>query len=433
MNRSKRARDYDTPSDTGPKPAHTVTAQMLPPTMSKGSREVNAVMPFQTRAESGAFTSARTDGRVPGLPYAFAFPTIINMENQRHPAGGFGFQGYLEVWNGSEIGTFGCLQSPSPAIKIVGNGTYFQRDARTLGEVVQSTTPLASIGAEWGDLALARSALLTNTEAFFRTPMFEAAAGVASLDERFDVGGAPCFTLTKPRGAGMQCLDSIQSRRFSPTLSRYVIFTNPPPGSHFGATVTAISGGDKTERGTSRPFELTLTRAGEPSQVQKVTLWPSDVPDDLTLETTADLKSTLTNSNLILLLTGMPSETPGGVEYVVRALSEAKQAKAAMQRAAAARAEEAALSQHTERSVENHVCALIRRCWVGEKDDPTFQFRRDMYGRLLDWMSQTQNYCIGTDGGINWPSPPVPWENGIVSEKTKHYAVFPPAYEHLKT
>ena len=69
----------------------------------------------------------------------------------------------------------------------------------------------------------------------------------------------------------------------------------------------------------------------------------------------------------------------------------------------------------------------------GEKDDPTFEFRKDMYDRLLNWMFQTKNYCIGSDGGINWPSPPLPWEKGIVSEKTKHYAIFPPAYEKYKT
>lgn len=69
----------------------------------------------------------------------------------------------------------------------------------------------------------------------------------------------------------------------------------------------------------------------------------------------------------------------------------------------------------------------------GEKDDPTFKFRKEMYGRLLNWMSQTQNYYTGSDGGIDWPSPPLPWEKGIVSEKTKHYAVFPPAYEKYKT
>lgn len=66
----------------------------------------------------------------------------------------------------------------------------------------------------------------------------------------------------------------------------------------------------------------------------------------------------------------------------------------------------------------------------GERDDQTFKFRKDSYGRLLNWMSQTQNYCIGIDGGVNWPSPPLPWEKGIVSEKTMHYAVFPPTYKH---
>lgn len=69
----------------------------------------------------------------------------------------------------------------------------------------------------------------------------------------------------------------------------------------------------------------------------------------------------------------------------------------------------------------------------GEKDDPTFKFRKDMYDRLLNWMFQTKNYCIGSDGGINWPSPPLPWEKGIVSEKTKHYAIFPPVYDKYKT
>ena len=69
----------------------------------------------------------------------------------------------------------------------------------------------------------------------------------------------------------------------------------------------------------------------------------------------------------------------------------------------------------------------------GEKDDPTFKFRKDMYDRLLNWMFQTKNYCIGSDGGINWPSPPLPWEKGIVSKKTKHYAIFPTAYVKYKT
>ena len=69
----------------------------------------------------------------------------------------------------------------------------------------------------------------------------------------------------------------------------------------------------------------------------------------------------------------------------------------------------------------------------GEKDDSTFRFRKHMYDRLLHWMFQTQNYNIGSDGGINWPSPPLPWEKGIVSEATKHYAIFPPAYEKYKT
>lgn len=69
----------------------------------------------------------------------------------------------------------------------------------------------------------------------------------------------------------------------------------------------------------------------------------------------------------------------------------------------------------------------------GEKDDPTFNFRKDMYERLLNWMFQTKNYYIGSDGGINWPSPPLPWEKEIVSEKTKHYAIFPPAFEKYKT
>lgn len=69
----------------------------------------------------------------------------------------------------------------------------------------------------------------------------------------------------------------------------------------------------------------------------------------------------------------------------------------------------------------------------GEKDDPTFKFRKDMYDRLLNWMFQTKHFCIGSDGAINWPAPPLPWEKGIVSEKTKHYAIFPAAYDKYKT
>ena len=351
-----------------------VAAQMLPTATSKGSYVVHAVIPVQSRAESGTFKSVRVEGRVPGLPYTFAFPAIVNAEDQRHPAAEFGFQGYLEVGKGSEIGTFGSLQSPSPAIKMVGKGAYFQRDARALGEITQrSTTPLANIGPEWEDLAFARSALLTNTEAFFRTPAFEAAASAAALDIRFDPGDASCVSLTKTRGAGLQCLKAAQSRRFSPTLSRYVIVTKPPPGSHFGATITAISGGDSNERGAARPYKLTLARAGDPSRVQKVTLWPSDVPIELAGR---ELKSTLLTANILLLITGTPSEIPGGVEYVVRAMCEAKAAMAAKRaaEAEAVRAAEVAAAEENEfyyeyeqikRNVDRRVDALARRCWVG--------------------------------------------------------------------
>ena len=121
------------------------TAQTLPIAMSKGSRKFHAVIPVQMHAESGTFMSLRVKGIVPGLPYMFAFPTIINTEDHRHTAAGFGFQGYLEVWNGAEIGAFGHLHSPSPAIKMVGKGAYFQRDAQSLDKLAPSTTPLVSI------------------------------------------------------------------------------------------------------------------------------------------------------------------------------------------------------------------------------------------------------------------------------------------------
>ena len=86
-----------------------------------------------------------------------------------------------------------------------------------------------------------------------------------------------------------------------------------------------------------------------------------------------------------------------------------------------------------EISRERKRAKRLREIIDGEKDDPTFKFRQNMYDRLLNWMFRTQNYCIGSDGGINWPSPPLPWEKGIVSEETKHYSIFPPEYEKYKT
>ena len=95
--------------------------------------------------------------------------------------------------------------------------------------------------------------------------------------------------------------------------------------------------------------------------------------------------------------------------------------------------EEEAKYAREEISRERKRAKRLQEIIDGEKDDPTFKFRQHMYGRLLNYMSQTQNYFIGSDGGIDWPSPPLPWEKGIVSAKTTHLAVFPPAYEKYKT
>ena len=95
--------------------------------------------------------------------------------------------------------------------------------------------------------------------------------------------------------------------------------------------------------------------------------------------------------------------------------------------------EEEAKNALQEISLEIKRAKRLQEMIDGEKNDPTFKIRKYTYGCLLNWMSQTQNYCIGSDGGIDWPAPPVPWEKGIVDEKTKHYAVFPPAYEKYKT
>jgi hypothetical protein len=55
-----------------------------------------------------------------------------------------------------------------------------------------------------------------------------------------------------------------------------------------------------------------------------------------------------------------------------------------------------------------------------ELNDPTYRPRLEDYGKLIRWMSVTGNHYIAQDGGIDWPSPPVPMEKGIVSLKSAH-------------
>ena len=183
------------------------------------------------------------------------------------------------------------------------------------------------------------------------------------------------FSVTKMRGAGLQCVEAAPSRQFSAALSRYVIITNPPPASRFGAAVVAVTGGGTNERGATRPYKLSLRRADGSSNAQQVvTLWPSDLPAEVV--SASGVESTLRSANLILLVSGTPSEMPWGVEYAVRALTKAsliipsapplaerrgKRAHAKIETVFDADAAYSAIRQCVLRNVD----AVAARCWVG--------------------------------------------------------------------
>ena len=352
-----------------------LTIQMLPTALSRGVRPVFAAIPITSQVDTGPMKTIRTGGKVPGAPTTFVFPTIVNPTGEERSSSKFGFLGYLELVEGTRAGTFSKIGASCPTLKMVGKGMYFQTNHENIFASPLSATPTASVGAEWAGLTLARSSLITNTDAFFRAPAFEAAIRAAASDHTFDGIGSPRFSVTKMRGTGLQCVDAAQSRQFSPTMSRYVIITNPPPDSRFGAAVVAVTGGGTNERGATRPYKLSLCRADGSSNTQQVvTLWPSDLPAEVVSASGVD--STLRSDNLILLISGTPSEMPRGVEYVVRALASAsliippapplpersgKRPHAKIETMLDADASYDAICQCVLRNVDS----LASRCWVG--------------------------------------------------------------------
>ena len=289
-------------------------AQMLPELVFKSMRRARFAIPILSKAESGTFKSFRKQGTVPGPPFTFAFPSI-NVNGESRPTDSFGFIGYVELPpSGPDAGTIGKMLSPSPSLKVVGNSVY--PDTEKTSIVAESLDlPMASIGASWQDMELAKAPLVVNTEAFFRTPKFEQAVQLAALDQTFGTSNA-CFSLSKSR-QGLECISAPASRSFAASLSRYVLILNPPSDAKFGVRVASVTGGTATDRGTTRPFKLVLTQAGKPESGQEVTLWPSDAAAVFGM--VPDLSEFLKTACAILLVSGAPSDNDRGVEFTVRA------------------------------------------------------------------------------------------------------------------
>jgi len=305
-------------------PTAPTVMQMLPGMIFKSRQCARFAMPLTSRVESGSFGCFRKPGPtgIPGLPFHFAFPTVVDQCGDSHTAASFGFFGYLEFDTcglaAAETGT--TTFTPAPAFKLVGKNIYHAADS---GSVVAEEYPrhvtAAALGSVWGDLELAKVALVVNSAAFFHTPRFDKAAVLASSADpkSFGVGGA-CVAISKTNIGVVSTAHAApqRPRAHSPALSRYVIVLNPPADSGHGARVTSVSGGTLTARGTSTPLKLVLESADTARCTTKrvVTLWTSDA--------TAIFGSPPNfHANAILLINGAPSLSNGGngVELTVRA------------------------------------------------------------------------------------------------------------------
>lgn len=297
----------------------TMVAQMLPEGVLKSTRPVRFAMSIMSKADSGPIKSFRPEGKVPGPPFMFAFPTISDGK-ERHSASKFSFMGYLELPSGGpDTGSMGEVLVEAPVLKVFGTSVYPEAEEKIMSNK-DLTLAATSIGAAWGSIELAKVALVTNTEAFFSTPRFQQAVEMAATDTSFSPVNTNCWTLAKSRQNGIQMTNSHPVRLYTECFSRFVIVTNPPPGSKFGAMITDVQGGTLTDRGTTRPFKLALTMAGTSAISQTVTMWPSDV--SVLMGESEDVVERLKKETLVLLIAGSMTDTDG-VEYLVRAASRA--------------------------------------------------------------------------------------------------------------
>lgn len=74
------------------------------------------------------------------------------------------------------------------------------------------------------------------------------------------------------------------------------------------------------------------------------------------------------------------------------------------------------MTEHCGNSDEDKAAGWQERA----RKDPTYSRRSYKYGQLLQQMSASGRFFVGSDGAPNWPGPPVPGEKSIVSKATAH-------------
>jgi hypothetical protein len=307
--------------DVTVRPSSTLV-QMLSTFLFKSTRASRFAMMILSKAEEGPLKSIRKTSdtsTVPGLPFTFAYPNVT-FEGERRPASKFSFMGYLELNKDSPApGVLGDLMSPSPSLKAYGSNLYADTEENTVVPN-ESTVAQVSIGAAWSTLDLAKAALVANTEAFFNTLRFQQVVQQASLDTTFKPIESDTYHLYKT-SQGIQCNTTPSKRAYSGSLSRFVVVLNPPPESKFGARVVGVSGGTRTERGSTRPLKLTLAWVCNPTTQRDVTMWTSDAAAMFGESDKDALFARLKTESVLLLVTGVVSSDESNVELTVRAAS----------------------------------------------------------------------------------------------------------------
>jgi len=279
------------------------------------------VMPVYAHVASGAFKAFRDErGVVPGPPFHFAFPEIrSSTSGEQQPASRFGFVGYIEVATDCALpaGAFGgTTATPTVAILCKPKSATFCREDRLRVRATASSVPTVPIG----DSHLPRTTIDANAKAFFTISSFRHVCDLAALDTSFKAAHArSAHALVSDRKQQLQCTSVAATRQYCASLGSFALLCNPPAdAARLGAYVTVVSGGSRTERGTTRPYRLTLACASDRTRQRQVTLWPSDVEAALGFD---NVEAQLTSAPMLLLVSGTPPDARGRVDYVVRALT----------------------------------------------------------------------------------------------------------------
>jgi len=279
------------------------------------------VMPLYAHFASGGFKAFRDErGAVPGPPFHFAFHEIRNSTSgEQLPASGFGFVGYIEVDTDCALlaSTFGgTTAAPSVTILCTPKSATFYREDHLRIRAMTSSVPTVPIG----DARLPRATIDANVKAFFALSKFDHVCDLAALDSNFKAAHArSAHALSSDRQQGLRCTSVAATRQYCASLGRFALLCNPPADTaRLGANITAVSGGSRTERGTTRPYRLTLSCASDRTRPRQVTLWPSDAEAALGSD---DVEAQLMSAPMLLLISGTPPDARGRVDYVVRALT----------------------------------------------------------------------------------------------------------------